>query len=46
MLRDATYNLRFLIALPFAVVAHLCQDYVARVDERYASALNPDEEEL
>lgn len=40
------YNLRFLAALPFAMVANACADYLARADEKAASAINGPEDEL
>ena len=45
MLRDFARDARFLAALPFAVIGDLCGAWVARLDERFASALNPDEED-
>lgn len=45
MLRDFCTNARFIAALPFLVIAHLCEDYVARKDAELASALNRPEDE-
>ena len=33
-------DLRFFLALPFDMVAQVCAGIVARIDERYANAVN------
>ena len=38
-------DLRFLAALPFAIVADLCAEYVARVDAKYAGALGGEDDD-
>lgn len=39
------YNLRFFLALPFAVVAQECAEFVARVDAKYAGALGGEDDD-
>ena len=38
-------DLRFFAALPFAIVADLCAELVARVDAKYAGALGGEDDE-
>ena len=40
------YSLRFLAATALTAFAQLCADYVARADEKAASAINGPEDEL
>lgn len=39
------YSLRFFAALPFAIVADLCADLMARVDAKYAGALGGEDDD-